>query len=105
MIMGELNIDTAHQTKDTCTYLSDLRDTFSLTNIINDKACYKARKGASIDVLLTNRPGKFHKTSIFEAGISDHHTLHFVLTIHVFHLKLSNIEITKTLLKRFFSMT
>ena len=75
MITGELNIDTADQTKDTCTYLSDLRDTFSLTNIINDKACYKARKGTSIDVLLTNRPGKFHKTSIFEAGISDHHRL------------------------------
>ena len=35
--MGDLNIDTADKTKDTCNYLSDLCDTFSLTNIINGK--------------------------------------------------------------------
>ena len=31
--------------------------------------------------------------------------MYFVLNLHVFQLKLSNIEITKTLLKRFFSLT
>ena len=73
--MGDLNIDTAYKTKDTCNYLSDLCDKFSLTNIINGKTCFKTRKVTSIDVLLTNRPGSFHKTGIFETGISDHHKL------------------------------
>ena len=73
--MGNLNIDTADKTKDTCKYLSDLCDTFSLTNIINGKTCSKAQKGTSIDVLLTSRPRRFHKTGIFETGFSDHHKL------------------------------
>ena len=73
--MGDLNIDTADKTKDTCNYLSDLCDTFSLTNIINGKTCFRAQKGTSIDVLLTNRPRSFHKMGIFETGFSDHHKL------------------------------
>ena len=73
--MGDLNIDTAEKTKDTCIYLSDLGDTFSLTNIINGKTCFKAQKVTSIDALLTNRPRSFHKWGIFEKGFSDHHKL------------------------------
>ena len=72
IIMGDLNIDTDDKTKDTCNYLPDLCDTFSLTNIINGKTCFKAQKGASIDVLLTIRPRSFHKTGIFETVFSDH---------------------------------
>ena len=75
IIIGDLNIDIANKTKDTCNYLPDLCDTFSLANIINGKTCFKAQKGTSIDVLLTNRPGSFHKTGIFETGISNHHKL------------------------------
>ena len=73
--MGDLSIDTADITKDTCNYLSDLSDTLSLTNIINGKTCFKAQKGTSFDVLSTNRSRSFHKTSIFETGFSDHHKL------------------------------
>ena len=73
--MGDLHIDTADKTKDTYVLLSDLCDTFSLTNIINGKTCFKAQKGTSVDVLLTNRPRSFHKTVIFETGFSDHHKL------------------------------
>ena len=69
--MGDLNIDTADKTKDTCNYLSDLCDTFSLTNIINGKTCFKAQKGTSVDLLLRS----FHQTGIFETGFSDHHKL------------------------------
>ena len=75
MIMGDLNKDTTDKTKDKCNYFSHLSDTFSLTNIINGKACFKAQKGTSIDVFLTNRLGSFHKTDIFETGISNHHKL------------------------------
>ena len=85
--MGDLHIDTADKTKGTCTYLSELCDTFSLTNIINGKTCFKAQKGASIDVLLTNRPGSFHKTGIFETGISNHHKL----ILSVFHSYFTHI--------------
>ena len=63
--MRDLNIDRADKTKDTCNYLSDLCNTLSLTNIINGKTCFKAQKGKSIDVLLTNRPRSFRKTSTF----------------------------------------
>ena len=65
--MGDLNIDTADKTRDTCNYLSDL--------CANGKTCFKAQKCTSIDVLLTNRPGSFHKTDIFKIGISNHHKL------------------------------
>ena len=64
--MGDLNIDTADKTNNTCNYLSDLCDTFSLVNIITGKTCFKARKGTSIDVLLTNSPRIFHKTDILK---------------------------------------
>ena len=33
------------------------------------------RKGSSLDVILTNRPRSFQKTSVIETGISDHHIL------------------------------
>ena len=46
-----------------------------MTNIINGKTWFKTQKGTSIDALLTNRPGKFFKTGIFETGYSDHHKL------------------------------
>ena len=73
--MGDLNIDTADKTKGTYNYFSDLRDTFSLTKIINSTTCFKEQKGKSIDVLLTNRSGSFDKRSIFEKCISNHHKL------------------------------
>ena len=73
--MGDLNIDAADRTKDTCNYFSDLRDTFSLTKIINIKTCFKAQKGKSIEVLLTNRSGSFDKRGIFEKFISNHDKL------------------------------
>ena len=101
--MGDLNIDTANKTKETCNYLSNLCDTFSLKNIINGKRCFIAQKGTSIDILLTNYPRSFQKTGIFETGFSDHHKLILsVLCSYFISIppKLSNIELTKTLMKR-----
>ena len=73
--MGDLNIAIADKTKDICNYFPDLRDTFSLTKIINSTTCFKEQKGKSIDVLLTNRSGSFDKRGIFEKCISNHHKL------------------------------
>ena len=74
--MGDLNIDTPNSlTKDMNNYLSDLCDTFSLKNIIKGKTCFKTLEGTSIDVLLTNRPRSFQKTSVLETGLSDYHEM------------------------------
>ena len=73
--MGDLNIEISNKSKDNNNFLSDLCDTFSLQNTITGKTCHKSNAGTSIDIMLTNRPKIFHKTSIFETGISDHHKL------------------------------
>ena len=73
--MGDLNIDVLKKGADTNHYLSDLYDTFSLTNLISSSTCFKPLSGTSIDVLLTNRTRNFHNTAITETGISDHHEL------------------------------
>ena len=73
--MGDLNIDISDKRKDNNNFLSDLCDTFSLQNIITGKICHKCNVVTSISIMLTNRQRLFHKTSIFETGISDHHKL------------------------------
>ena len=76
VVKGDLNIDTPNSlTKDMNNYLSDLCDTFSLKNIIKGKTCFKTLEGTSIDVLLTNRPRSFRKTSILETGLNDYHKM------------------------------
>ena len=72
MVVGELNIDTLKNGADTNHYLSDLHDTFSLTNLISS---FKSLSGTSIDVFLTNRKRSFHNTAFTETGIRDHHKL------------------------------
>ena len=39
--------------------MSDLCDTFSLSNLITSATSVKSQKGTSIDVMLTNRPRFF----------------------------------------------
>ena len=73
--MGDLNIDISDKRKDNNNFLSDHCDTFTLQNIIIGKTCHKGNVVTSIDIMLTNRPTSFNKTSIFETGISDHHKL------------------------------
>ena len=75
IVMGDLNIDISNKRKDNHNFLSDLCDTLSLQNIITSRTCHKSNAGTSIDIMLTNSARSFHKTSIFETGISDHHKL------------------------------
>ena len=51
--------------------MSDFVDTFSLSNLINRKTCHKNVSGTTIDIILTNRPNCFQKTSTFITGLSD----------------------------------
>ena len=73
--MEDLSIDTPKNGTDTNHYLSDLYDTFSLTNSISSSTCFELFSGIFIDVFLTNRTRRFHNTAITETGISDHHKL------------------------------
>ena len=99
--MGDLNIDTLKNGADTSHYLSDLYDTFSLTNLISSSTCFKSLSGTSIDVFLTNRTRNFHNTAITETGISDHHKLitsFFILHLNEFHPKKLNIGVIRNLI-------
>ena len=75
IVIGDLNIDVSDTDKDRNNYLSDFVDTFSLSNLINRKTCYKNVSGTIIDIMLTNRPHCFKKTSIVVTGLSDFHKI------------------------------
>ena len=44
---------------DSSNHLSDLNDTFSLTNLVTDCTYFKLNKGTLIDLMLTNKPRTF----------------------------------------------
>ena len=73
--IGDLNIDVSDPDKDRNNYLSDSVDTVSLSNFINRKKCHKNLSRTTIDVMLTNRPDWFHKTSTVVTGLSDFHKM------------------------------
>ena len=55
--------------------MSELKDTFSLTNLVTDPACFKSNKGTLIDVMLTNKLKSFYKSHSFVKGLSECHKL------------------------------
>ena len=76
MVIGDINIEYyAKNGQNSCNYLSDLCDTFSLYNLIKGKTCFKSVSGSSIDVMLTNRRKMFMKSTTITTGLSDHHQL------------------------------
>ena len=54
---------------------SDLNDSFSLTKLVTDSACFKSNKGTLIDLMLTNKAKSFYKSHSFVTGLSDCHKL------------------------------
>ena len=72
LIIGDLNINFDNlKMADTHSHMSDLCDTFSLSNLVNGVTCVKSQNGTSIDVMLTNRQKGFHNTSLIETVLSD----------------------------------
>ena len=55
--------------------MSDLNDTFSLTNLVTDSTCSKSNIGSLIDLMLTNKPKSFYKSHSFVTGLSECHKL------------------------------
>ena len=69
---------------DTNNYLCDFIDTFSLTNIVNSKTCFKTLNGTLLDIVLTNKSKSFCKTCTTETGLSDcHKMIHCVKRVHI----------------------
>ena len=61
LIIGDLNINFDNlKMGDTHSHMSDLRDTFPLSNLVNGVTCVKSQNGTSIDVMFTNRPKSVH---------------------------------------------
>ena len=76
LIIWDLNINFDNLKKgDTHSHMSDLCDTFSISNLVNGVTCVKSKKGTSLDVMLTNRPRSFHNTRLIETGLSDCHKM------------------------------
>ena len=68
VLTGDLTINLLDPKSDT-----HLRDTFTLTNLVKDKTCFKNKDGTLLDVLLTNKPNSFQKSVTTETGLSDCH--------------------------------
>ena len=75
VLAGDLNIDMHIPEHDIRGSLSDICDTFGLSNIINKKTCTKKDSGSSLDVFLSNHPRCFKNTCVIETGFSDYHLL------------------------------
>ena len=56
------------------TILSEFLNTYNAKNIVKNKTCFKSVKNPSCVVLtVTDKPGSFQHTNVFETGILDHH--------------------------------
>ena len=79
ILMGDINIDTSSDQDLRSRKLVSFCDVFGLSNLVTQKTCFTKTNSSSIDVILTNKPRCFKKTSAFETGLSDYHSL--VLTV------------------------
>ena len=71
VLAGDLNIDELNSCSDSSNHLSDMKDVFNLSNLINKPTCFKSQSGSLLDLILTNRPRSFMKSQAFELGLSD----------------------------------
>ena len=74
LLLGDFNANISESTLTSfCTF-------FKLKNLVKEPTCYKNPNNPScIDLFLTNCARSFHKTCVFETGLSDFHKL--VVTI------------------------
>ena len=84
IVMGDINIDTLNKQDTGYSRIVSFCDVFGLSNLVTAKTCFTKNSSSSIDVILTNLPRCFQKTSVFETGISDYHGL--VMTVMKSHL-------------------
>ena len=76
VLAGDLNIDDLKSYSESSqNHLSDMKDVFSLTNLIKEPTCFKSQNGTLLALILTNRPRSVMKSLSFETGLSDCHKL------------------------------
>ena len=56
LVTDDLNIDFFNIKMDTNNYLCDFIDTFTTTNIVKSKTCFKTLNGTLLDLMLTSKP-------------------------------------------------
>ena len=94
LFIGDLNVDLGIPNHDKKHFLEDLCDTFALNNMVKSKTCFMSTVGSSIDLMLTNKPKSFYKTSAIETGLSDHHKMIVTFFRSHFNFKLNPKNIT-----------
>ena len=101
--MGDINIDTLNKHDIGYNSLVSVSDVCGLSNLVSIKSYFTKTSRHSIDVFLTNWPGCFQKTSVFERGISDYHGL-VIPVMKSYHLSLKSKIIkyhtTKSLMRK-----
>ena len=70
IFMGDFNVAMSDKA------MEDFCSLNNLESLISKPTCYKNHENPTcIDLILTNRPGYFQRSNVFEAGISDFHLL------------------------------
>ena len=70
VLLGDFNMQESE------TILCEFLNAYNAKNIIKNKTCFKSIENQScVDLIITDKPGSFQHTNVFETGISDHHTL------------------------------
>ena len=55
---------------------SEFLNAYNAKNIVKNKTCFKSNENPScVDLIITDKPGNFHHTNVFETGILHHHKL------------------------------
>ena len=76
ILAGDLNTEELRSCSDSSkSHLFDMKDIFSLPNLIKKPTCFKSQNSTLLDLILTNRPRSFLKSQNFETGLSDCHKL------------------------------
>ena len=56
------------------TILSEFLHAYNAKDIVRNKTYFKSIENPSyVDLIITDKPGHFQHTNVFETGMSDHH--------------------------------
>ena len=69
LIAGDFNINISNVNDENTSYFSKLWNNFNLKDFVTKPTFCKSLKGSITDLILTNRPRSFQKTSVCEIGL------------------------------------
>ena len=71
ILMGDLNFDLLRNTSKNSFVLINIMDSFDLVNLVKNPTCFRQSPPSLLDVILTNQPKSFQRTTTIEDGISN----------------------------------